>query len=110
MAQIRHGTGNDAQQPHNELPLEDKRRDACLQSPLRCLLLCGGQNTSAFLEIKDTDLSLSSSFKGCSNKNGNSGITYARILPTDLHFTILIIHAPKGTNFSSPKNLSDNRS
>ncbi len=64
MAQIRHGTGNDAQQPHNELPLEDEHRDACLQSPLRRLLLCGGQNTSAFLEIKDTDLSLSSSFKG----------------------------------------------
>ncbi len=69
MAQIRHGTGDDAQQPHNELPLEDERRDACQKSPLRRLLLCGGQNISAFLEIKDTDLSLSPMFKGCSTKN-----------------------------------------
>lgn len=59
VAQIRHGTGDDAQQPHNELPLEDKRRDSCLQSPLRCLLLCRGQNISEFLGFKDTQLLLS---------------------------------------------------
>jgi len=47
VAQIRHGTGDDAQQPHNELPLEDKRRD-------ECLLLCRGQNISEFLGFKDT--------------------------------------------------------
>lgn len=37
MAQIRPGTGDVAQLLHNEVPLEGKSRDSCLQSPLRYL-------------------------------------------------------------------------
>lgn len=48
VAQIRHGTGDDAQQPHNELPLEDKRRDACLQSPLNVCVCVGVKTFQSF--------------------------------------------------------------
>lgn len=60
MAQIRHGTGDGVQQLHNELPLEGKSRDSCVQSPLRYLLFQtvgdegdGGNILVMSFEVKD---------------------------------------------------------